>query len=339
MAPVKMFYCFGTKGMLGTVEYVWNLEARALSKILALLGKGKDEKTVTIPGWGGGIATAVAGIGVDDAFPSMVDTTKIDVTTVVYPARGLGIGNSIDVGVGLVIDEIEKLTPGTPIILGGYSQGAAVVSSVLNEIQSGSLTAYSGGFLGGVCFGNPRRKLNYRGPVGGTWSGTWYVEGSTTGGHGSFPTSGDYARLTSVPDTWVEFAQPGDCFTSIGDTADELLWVDGNEVWLSNGPIELGSYWTVGLVPDLIAAAGVIKNDMGFKTPFTDINGVEVDIPGGGHTLYPMLPPPGDPDDGLTCYQIALKYISTLADEWATSYIGVPETQPGWSTTLIPPAV
>lgn len=340
MAPVKFFYCYGTKGFFGTAEYAGNLAARALTKIRSSGSTSDaDEKSITIPGWGGGLPYATAGVGYDDPFPSMVDTTKFDVTTVVYPARALGIGNSIDAGVDLVLAEIEKLTSGTPFVLGGYSQGAGVMSSILLEIQSGSLTSRADDFLGGVMFGNPRRQEDFRGPVGGTWSGTWYDEGSTTGGHGAFPTTGDYARLSTSPDNWVEFAAAGDMFTSIGDSALELEWTDGNEVFLSNGPIELLGYWTPGNYGSLISSAQTIMADLGFKTPFTDVTGKEVDIPGGGHTWYPMFPPPGDPDGGLTAYQIALKYISGLADEWATSYIGVPAQQPGWSTTLIPPAL
>ena len=64
---------------------------------------------------------------------------------------------------------------------------------------------------------------------------------------------------------------------------------------------------------------------------------------GNGHTTYPFVPPFGDPDNGLTAYQIALKFLTAKANEYATAPILLPSTptsttSAGWSTTLVPPA-
>jgi hypothetical protein len=75
---------------------------------------------------------------------------------------------------------------------------------------------------------------------------------------------------------------------------------------------------------------------------------------GGGHVIYPFLPPPNSDGSyntttvtangqtylkpvGLTCYQLALEYLDGLANTWATVPIIVPpkaEVVTGWQTTL-----
>ena len=76
----------------------------------------------------------------------------------------------------------------------------------------------------------------------------------------------------------------------------------------------------------------------------TDGAGTAFDWLGGnGHTAYPFMPPEGDPDNGLTSYQIALKFLTAKANEYAVAPILLPSepssiSGAGWSTALIPPA-
>ena len=56
-----------------------------------------------------------------------------------------------------------------------------------------------------------------------------------------------------------------------------------------------------------------------------------------------LLVPEGDPDNGLTSYQIALKFLTAKANEYAVAPILLPSepssiSGAGWSTALIPPA-
>lgn len=291
-----------------------------------------------------------------DPFPDLVNQDLYEVVRINYPAATLAMGVSIDNGATTVINKINALPAGTPFALGGYSQGAAVMSSVLRELQTGSLTSRYSQLLGGVMFGNPRRKVNYRGPIGGTWSGRWDVSGSNTGGHGSFPTTGSYPRLTNPPDTWVEFAAPGDIFTAVGDSPKGISWTAANDVFLGLTQSNALNYFRTGMVDDILAATIEAFSFGGVVNYIVDAIGALFDYGGGGHTIYPFLPPPNADGSyntttvpsggfnhlapvGKTCYQLALEYLEGLANNWSVVPLIVPpkvETVTGWQTTLTP---
>lgn len=275
----------------------------------------------------------------DDPFPSLLDPDIWDAQRVTYPAMAFPMGTSIDVGVANTIKLIRALPPGTPFCLGGYSQGAAVMSSVYNEIRSGSLTSRQDSFLGGVMFGNPRRQVDYRGSRGGTWSGQWDVPGSTTGGHGSFPsTAGNpYARLTNCdPLKWLDFAAPNDIFSSVGDTPIGLGWTAGNTAFLNLFQSEVLGYFN-GMIQNISDGVQAAFSLAGQEMNLIDSLGTAFKAGGAGHVTYPWQPPVGNPEGNLTSYQIALDYLNKLADQWATASVILPNTTAGWSTTLIPP--
>lgn len=291
-----------------------------------------------------------------DPFPDLVNGDLYEVVRISYPAATLAMGVSISLGATTVINKINALPAGTPFALGGYSQGAAVMSSVLRELQTGSLTSRYSQLLGGVMFGNPRRKVNYRGPIGGTWSGGWDVPGSNTGGHGSFPTTGSYPRLTNPPDTWVEFAAPGDIFTAVGDSSKGLAWTSANDVFLGLTQSNAFNYFLTGMIGDILAATFDALNFGGAVNYIVDAIGALFDYGGGGHTIYPFLPPPNADGSynsttissggnnhlapvGKTCYQLALEYLEGLANDWSVVPLIVPpkaEAVTGWQTTLVP---
>ena len=297
---------------------------------------------ITAP-WGGGPPA--------DPFPSLLDPNIFDAKKVFYPAAGLGMGASIDAGVQNVINEINNLPIGQKFCLGGYSQGAAVMSEVYNELRAGSLTSRNSDMIGACMFGNPRRQLNYRGSVGGTWSGAWNVPGSTTGGHGSFPDDGPYARLSSCEASrWIEFAAPDDIFTSVSTTTGTLIeqnlgidWVAGNDIFLGSATL---LDWAGYLIASgAIAISSAIAIGIGNTAQtMTDAAGTVFDWLGGnGHTTYPFVPPVGNPDGDSTAYQIALKFLTAKANEYSVAPIVLPSapsniTAAGWSTTLVPPA-
>jgi hypothetical protein len=289
-----------------------------------------------------------------DPFPDLVNRDLWDVVRISYPAAQLAMGVSITTGATTVINKINALPAGTPFALGGYSQGAAVMSSVLRELQTGSLTSRYSQLLGGVMYGNPRRMVNFRGPIGGTWSGAWDVPGSNTGGHGSFPTTGFWPRLTSPPDSWVEFTAPDDVFSSVGDSSNGLGWTAGNDVFLDLTQSNALAYLLSGMTAQTITGSLAAFSLGGVVNNLIDAAGTLFQAPGNGHVDYPFLPPPNSDGSfntttvtangltylapvGKTCYQLALEYLDGLANTWATVPIIVPpkaEVVTGWQTTL-----
>jgi hypothetical protein len=291
-----------------------------------------------------------------DPFPDLVNRDLWDVQRITYPAATVAMGVSITTGATTVINKIKALPAGTPFALGGFSQGAAVMASVVSELQTGSLTSRYSQLLGGVTFGNPRRKTNWRGPIGGTWSGAWDVPLSTTGGHGSFPTTGYWPRMTNPPDTWVDFAAPGDIFTSVGDSPTGLAWTAGNDAFLDLSQSNALAYFLSGMIPSIINATGQAVALGGSLNYLVDAANTAFSASGGGHVIYPFLPPPNADGSytatpvtangqtylkpvGQTCYQLALAYLEGLANQWSVAPIVTPpkvEALPGWQTVLTP---
>jgi len=256
----------------------------------------------------------------NDPFPFMLDQRVWESRRVAYPASAItfltatppailgGMGASIDDGIAKVIAQINGLTPGTPFALGGYSQGAAVMSGVYNQIKNtdGSLYSRRNDFLGGVMFGNPRRQVNYRGPIGGTWSGSWDEAGSNTNGGGSFPGgTNKYARLEGCDDTkWVDFTMPGDIISSTSTlTSAGSLWSQATAALLEIGPDRVAVVVAIalelitggGFTSQILAAIEAVFTGPGAVTNYVlDAIGVGFGAPGGGHVLYPHLPPPNN---------------------------------------------
>lgn len=330
MSKIAFFYLHGTDPLF--------------AQLAAFVGQVFNQPRLgllTVPGLNDLTATWPDGNAKNDAFTNLLDPEIFEAKKVPYPALGFPMSLSIDLGVQNVVQAITDLKSGQKFMLGGYSQGAAAMSTVYNRLRPGGdlHSTYGDRFVGGVMFGNPRRQVDYRGPVGGTYSGSWNTPGSTSGGHGSFPTTGPYARLSGCElSRWVEFTAVGDIFSSTGDTPRELNWTGANASWLSLS--NLSSIVNAFTLPEDIAAA---FNVAGVVNTFTDAVGRVFDFPGGGHTTYPWQPPPGDPDNGLTSYQIAIKWLVSKATELAVAPILLPSqpTTPanaGWSTTLVPPA-
>lgn len=329
---IKFFYCVGTSYTLNWMLLGLNqpLITPAPSKNVSVVA-GLNGKTAI---WDGGPPA--------DPFPSFLNPEIWEAEKIDYAPAIIGMDTSMADGAAKMIAKINALPRGQRFAIGGYSQGAATISTVYSELRSGTLTSRYADFLGGVCFGNPRRQVNYRGAVGGTWSGAFDVSGSTTGGHGSFPTTGGFPRLTSCnPDNWLEFAAPDDIFTSVGDSTLGLNWTQGNDI-CANLTTSAGSF-----IAALFNVAGVLGavqqavNLAGIAQTMTDGAGTVFNWLGGnGHVTYPFMPPPGNPDGTLTAYQIALKWLESKAAVYSTAPIIIPSSSStaGWSTTLVAPA-
>lgn len=371
MPKISFFYANGTAYLVNLIELGFSVTNAGIVRI--------GDKTVnpvsskgyaTISGLNGKTVTWTGGPE-NDPFPFLLDPDIWEPVKISYPASVLGIGASVDYGVTQTVKAIKALPPGTPFAIGGYSQGAAVMSGVYNEIKSttGGLYSRRNEFLGGVCFGNPRRQTNYRGEIGGTWSGYWddpnkgTVNAATTGGHGSFPATGPYARLTNAdPTKWIEFTAPDDIFSSTGDTATGLSWTTGNEVLLGKAPPQIAGQFLTSALAGIFGLTNatwtaVVKAFTlgGLENLFLDAIGQVFGIAGAGHTTYPFLGPPTNTGTfstttsvvngktylkptGDTCYQQALKWLDGKATAWATAPIVLSTSATGWSTTLVPPA-
>lgn len=329
---IAFFYCVGSTYATADMAKASDLIYTELGLADTAVVKGLRNATRL---WGGGPP--------QDPFPGFLDPEVFDVKKVFYPAAMLGMGASIDTGIANVISLVNALPSGQKWMTGGYSQGAAVMSGVMLETKSGgALASRASTYLGGVTFGNPRRATNYRGEVGGTWSGAFDVPGSTTGGHGSFPTSGPYRRLVSAdcdPTKWIDFTHPDDVFSSVGDSIQGLAWTAGNDIFLGTAdPLEWLAYITTGVgiatsaLATILFAAG--------EASFTDGAGATRTQGGRGHVLYPYLPPIGNPDGTLSHYQIALKWLESKASAYSVAPVVIPSSSStvGWSTTLLPPA-
>lgn len=325
---VAFFYTVGT-------SYLINIFPQGINRS-PLFTAAPSVNRAVVAGLNG--ATAVWDGGPPgDPFPTLLDPNIFDCYKIGYLAASVPMNVSIDDGVSRVISAINALPAGQPFCLGGYSQGAAVMSIAARQGllpgTSGALSGRAADFLGAVTFGNPARATNHRGPIGGTYSGAWDT-GSQTGGHGSFPTSGTYARMSSAPDNWVDFVYPNDIFTCVGDSNVGQKWVEANGIFLSGNPLtflfNLLNFPVLDAVNQAFSLAG---------TALTMVGGDGKSIGwlgGNGHTAYPFLPPYGV--GGITtCYQLALEWLTGLANQFAVSPILVGANS-GWSTTLIPPA-
>lgn len=308
MSKAAFFYCTGT-----AYTYSW------LGTSLQLAGFGRwfwgdkevnpsaDPITTYVKGLDGTAFPWPDGV-MNDPFPFMLDLNAWEPERINYAdsiaafmtggAVVGGMGASINDGISKVIARINALPAGKPFAIGGTSQGAAVMSGVYNELRYGSLTSRYPSFLGGVVFGNPRRQLNHRGEIGGDWSGAWDVAGSNSGGHGSFPATGPWARLTNCDGTeWIDFTNPLDVFASVGDSSVGTLWSEGNGVLLDFTPDKVGNLLLQALLSPIMPS-GLIN---AISYAFTQVGGIvnylidaagqQIATGGGGHVLYSFLPP------------------------------------------------
>lgn len=352
MSKVAFFYCCGTVSTTADFSDASGLEYNQP-------GTGSEDFSV-ISGLNG-LTALWNGAPTYDPFPMLLDPEIFEPRKkIAYKASSTGftgyflnpelrtMGQSIEDGITKVVAEITSLPAGQKFMLGGFSQGAAVMSGCyqlgLKPGTTGVLESYRDRFLGYTGFGNPRRQVNYRGSVGGTWSGAFDIPGSSTGGHGSFPSTGPYARLTNCePLKWIDFANEDDIITSVGDSAQGQGWVAGNNVFLGTAT---ATDWLTYLASLPVIAAAVTAS-MSFANGVVpnvyDAVGNLIAISGMGHVTYPLVPPPGNPDNNLTSYQIAIKFLTAKANEYAVAPIVLPSlpsapSSAGWSTTLVPPA-
>lgn len=280
----------------------------------------------------------------NDPFPKLLSPDLWQYKYVPYPASTVFMGPSIEIGVDWVIDQIEQTPIGTPFALGGYSQGAAVMSRIYNECRNGRLRDRRADLRAIVAYGNPMRGPNHFFPGSSGYSGACDIPGSATGGGGTFPVLSTlnilfdsyirrFAQLQETESLFWNFTMPNEVISGVGGSDDGLLMrqfaTDGlrlipiaalgtlakvmNELWNQFGVAPLG-------VP-------AVDNQVAVTDPKTGALSVRS---GGGHIMYPFFPPPNAdgsiPTSGDTCYQLAAKYLNRVgAAIYDELYPTVPE--------------
>jgi hypothetical protein len=115
-----------------------------------------------------------------------------------YPARVFPMGPSVkigvDEGVNLVLQAEARPAVNVPdgYALFGYSQGAWLVSDLLDEFRTGRLKHLRSKLMAGGTFGNPRRALDDK------------------GGRGISD-----KPIVGTPDFWVDEFDPGDIYANV----------------------------------------------------------------------------------------------------------------------------
>lgn len=266
----------------------------------------------------------------NDPFPQLLSTSLWKYKRVPYPASTIFIGPSIEYGVDWIIADILTKPVGTPFALGGYSQGAAVMSRVYNECRSGRLRDRRGDLRAVVAFGNPMREQGHSFPGSSGYSGACDIAGDTINGHGNFPAIESlgifdpfiqrFARLQGTEEHFWDFTMPNEVISGVGDSTDGQLMMNFTREGLRVlpvaallnliGMVKWGEY---GIAPPSVAAIG---SEVKITDPKT---GVVSSAPGGGHIMYPHFPPPNRdgsiPSSGDTCYQLAARYLNRVGEQ------------------------
>lgn len=296
----------------------------------------------------------------DDPFPKLLDSDLWETKSVPYPASAAFIGPSIDIGAAWVMADIATTPPGTPFALGGYSQGAAVMSRVYQETRAGLLMDRRQDLRAMITFGNPMREEGHTFPKSSGYSGSIDIPDPTygtsvTGGHGCFPSLDSmsifdpyvsrFARLQNTDNFVWDFTMPNEIISGIGNSNDGNRIVAFTKESLRFLPIgaliDFLSPDNVsvlkGLMPSLTKAPKFAPQDENGGVILTDaLTGATKGQSGGGHVMYPCYPPPnadGSFTPGAdTCYQKAAKYLRQVGQQIYD------ELNPTPPTLTIPPS-
>ena len=307
----------------------------------------------------------------DDPFPFLLDADLWTFQRVPYPASTLFIGPSIEVGVEYVINQILQTPIGTPFALGGYSQGAAVMSRVYSECRQGRLVDRRADLRAVVTFGNPMREAGHTFPNSSGYSGACDIFGDTTQGFGAFPAIKDidifspyirrFARLQDTEDLVWDFTMPNEVISGVGNSVAGSAIREFTKEGLRLIPIAATTSVALELLQLVIDGPTSLMSALAVAPPgvpqgtdpeapgyravlLTDpVTGEQAYQSGGGHIMYPMFPPPNAdgsiPTAGDTCYQLAAKYLrdvgTRIYDELHPTVVA-PTSRPGfsWFTSL-----
>ncbi len=131
--------------------------------------------------------------------------------------------------------------PEQTFVLGGYGRGAEAASRVLVEIMAGSLQSARPNLIGGYTFGNPWRLSGHTFP-GGTDPGGRGIAGTNL-------TAEQIPKDADGVDTWWDFANPGDLYTT---TPNDTVGADITAVYKAAVQVGTDTNVIVALIAGLI---------------------------------------------------------------------------------------
>lgn len=250
----------------------------------------------------------------------LLDTTACTIQMINWPVTQLPMYNSVLIGKQNLMQAISPLTG--PFILVGYSQGAAVVSMVLEEIQSGSLTGYQDQLAAGVTFGNPMRQAGKHAPVqadpgaAGIWADhlltstpSWWWDFALIGDE---VTAADYGSYTSTMQAIFEFAMVN---YNGGMDFDQFLLK--NQMSLPGNTFQQNAIviWLIFILLWFPFGPKTIK-----QTVIKDV----AELAEQPHAQYWTAVPSGATK---SCAVLAADYINTTARTWQSTFSFVPPTE------------
>jgi hypothetical protein len=225
-----------------------------------------------------------------------VSQTSFTPTQIVYPAKGFWLGNPIDYdnSVKLGVAAGQKLITNCSgnFVLVGYSQGAEVISRLLQQLQPGGpLTAYMPKLLAAVTFGNPMRQQGHTFP------------GAPADCTGQGINS--QALLVDTPELWWDMTNIYDLAGNIPTTAAGAII---NQAWQAAGTICMTSE-----LQEATAIAKLVGQDIA-NPAVTQAAGflqkAIVNVNTTGHACFDTATVG---NTGLTFVQTAINYLNRCA--------------------------
>ena len=359
MTKPIFYYANGTAYAFNWLAFEVSQDFQNIKLFGKPIGQIHESPTIHVKGLNGQFHLWSGGIP-NDPFPLLLDSNLWQYKRVPYPASMIFMGPSIEAGMNWVLNDIQKYPIGTPFALGGYSQGAAVMSCVYNALRDTRLRSRRHDLRAVVTFGNPMREKNHRWPGASSWDGACDVPGSKTGGHGTFPSINDiglnlytrrFARLVNTEPFFWDFVMPNEVISGVGDSANGKFLSAWTKMGLTLNPLwalsDMGkamALWNqFGVAPPTApqdtSSSSPTYRQVKFTDPKTGATGY---MAGGGHIMYPHFPPPAAdgsiPTTGDTCYQIAAKYINSIGAQISTEgkYVAPTAARPSryrWATS------
>ena len=226
--------------------------------------------------------------------PALLNSTTCTVQPISYP-NTFPIADALNVGANNLAVAIANCVG--QFILVGYSQGAAICSMALKQMQNGGLVNQAPNCIGAVMFGNPARQMGAIAPVQ-----------SDPGGHGIWSAN----LVTATPAYWYEFALPGDIVADVPNSAYGQSIQSIFNVLL-NQYLGTGNFVQF-VLNNLTNGVQITSSQLGqLVLLLAYLNGT-IPTPSGqlgfaAHGGYHNTAPPGAT---LTCAQLAANYINTV---------------------------
>lgn len=238
-----------------------------------------------------------------DPFPDLLDSSLWTVQRVSYPSA-IGLVASIKQGVEATAARIASMPSNTPFALGGWGQGGGVAHRVYEQVLNGYLADRRHQLRAVVTFGSPVREVNHS---YGSWSGSFDVFGSSTGGHGVLD-----PQIVGSESLAFDFVMPTDVFSACGD-GQVGSWFSELAADVGERPLQAAADRVAGRVSGKLDQVLAASGTASWTDPYT---GQSKTSPAGGSFLYAFKPPPNSdgviPSSGDTCYQVAAKYLNRV---------------------------